>query len=78
MVSERCSLGYSWKTNQYGLAVDNVVAYQLVLPNGTVRAVTEQDEDLWFALKVRQKCCCRGSSFQLITFLYKREDSTTM
>lgn len=43
--------GYSWKTNQYGLAVDNVVAYELVLPNGRVTVVTEQDEDLWFALK---------------------------
>ncbi|KAF8260156.1 hypothetical protein EI94DRAFT_1790097 [Lactarius quietus] len=43
--------GYSWKTNQYGLAVDNVVAYELVLPNGRVTSVTEQDEDLWFALR---------------------------
>ncbi|KAI9451166.1 FAD-binding domain-containing protein [Lactarius psammicola] len=43
--------GYSWKTNQYGLAVDNVVAYELVLPDGRVTVVTEQDEDIWFALK---------------------------
>jgi FAD/FMN-containing dehydrogenase len=57
MVSELYSLGYSWKTNQYGLAVDNVVAYELVLPNGRVKVVTEQDKDLWFALKVRS---CRG------------------
>jgi hypothetical protein len=52
-------LGYSWKTNQYWLAVDSVqvVAYELVLPNGRVKAVTERDEDIWFALKVRS---CRG------------------
>ncbi|KAN0139378.1 hypothetical protein V8E53_002879 [Lactarius tabidus] len=49
--------GYSWKTNQYWLAVDNVqvVAYELVLPNGRVKAVTERDEDIWFALKYYQK-----------------------
>ena len=44
--------GYSWKTNQYGLTIDSVTAYELVLPNGEVAMVTEKDEDLWFALKV--------------------------
>ena len=44
--------GYSWKTNQYGLTVDTVTAFELVLPNGEVAVVTEKDEDLWFALKV--------------------------
>ncbi|TFY74250.1 hypothetical protein EWM64_g9763 [Hericium alpestre] len=43
--------GYSYKTNQYGLAVDNVVAYELVLPNGTVTTVTSDDEDLFWGLK---------------------------
>ncbi|KZV64574.1 FAD-binding domain-containing protein [Peniophora sp. CONT] len=43
--------GYSWKTNQYGLTIDNIAAYELVLPNGTVTTVTEEDEDLWFALR---------------------------
>lgn len=43
--------GYSWKTSQYGLTIDNIAAYELVLPNGTVTTVTEQDEDLWFALR---------------------------
>ncbi|KAI0251531.1 FAD dependent oxidoreductase [Lactifluus subvellereus] len=43
--------GYSWKTNQYGLAVDNVMAFELVLPNGQVKVVTEEDQDLWFALR---------------------------
>ena len=30
-----------------------MVEYELVLPNGQVTVVTEKDEDLWFALKVR-------------------------
>ena len=30
-----------------------MVAYELVLPNGTVTTVTEASEDLFFALKVR-------------------------
>ena len=39
-------------SNEYGLAIDNVVAYELVLPNGTVTTVTAANEDLWFALRV--------------------------
>ena len=46
-------LGYSFKTNQYGLAVDNVVAYNLVLPSGEVIVVAEDSyPDLFFGLKV--------------------------
>ena len=44
--------GYSWKTNQYGLVTDTAIAFELVLPCGDVKTVTEEDEDLWFALKV--------------------------
>ena len=44
--------GYSWKTNQYGLPADTVTEFELVLPSGKVKVVTEKDEDLWFALKV--------------------------
>lgn len=44
--------GYSWLTNQYGLTVDNILAYELVLPNGTVTTVDESVPDLFFALKV--------------------------
>jgi hypothetical protein len=44
--------GYSWKTNQYGLAIDNIEAYELVLPDGTIQIVTSKNEDLWFALRV--------------------------
>jgi FAD/FMN-containing dehydrogenase len=44
--------GYSWKTSQLGLTIDTVVSFELVLPDGTVRTVTAQDEDLWFGLRV--------------------------
>ncbi|KAI9456081.1 FAD-binding domain-containing protein [Russula earlei] len=43
--------GYSWKTNEYGLTMDTVTEFEVVLPCGEVKVVTEQDEDLWFALK---------------------------
>ncbi|KAN0131916.1 hypothetical protein V8E53_010196 [Lactarius tabidus] len=43
--------GYSYKSSQYGLAIDNVVAYEIVLPNGTIKTVTSEDEDLFFGLK---------------------------
>lgn len=42
----------SWKKTQYRLTVDTVTEYELALPSGEVRKVTEQDEVLWFALKV--------------------------
>jgi pyrroline-5-carboxylate reductase len=38
-------------SNQYGLTIDNMAAYELVLPNGTITTVTESNEDLWFALR---------------------------
>ncbi len=43
--------GYSYKSSQYGLTVDNIEGYELVLPNGTVKYVTSKDKDLWFGLK---------------------------
>ncbi|KIK39391.1 hypothetical protein CY34DRAFT_14402 [Suillus luteus UH-Slu-Lm8-n1] len=44
--------GYSYLTNQHGLSIDNVVAYELVLPNGTVTDITSStDPDLFFALR---------------------------
>lgn len=39
-------------SNQYGLTIDNIESYELVLPNGTIQTVTSQNEDLWFALRV--------------------------
>ena len=44
--------GYSFKSSQYGLALDNVAGYELVLPNGTIKRVTQRDKDLWFGLRV--------------------------
>jgi FAD/FMN-containing dehydrogenase len=44
--------GYSWKTNQYGLTIDTVEAFKLVLPDGTFQVVTSLNEDLWFGLRV--------------------------
>ncbi|KAK2460201.1 hypothetical protein APHAL10511_007792 [Amanita phalloides] len=44
--------GYSWKTNQYGLAVDTVTSFELVKPNGEITNVTESsDSELFFGLK---------------------------
>ncbi|EKM57311.1 uncharacterized protein PHACADRAFT_255010 [Phanerochaete carnosa HHB-10118-sp] len=44
--------GYSWLTNQYGLVVDNIVGFEIVLPNGQVTNVTEaNDPDLFFSVK---------------------------
>ena len=39
-------------SNQYGLTIDNMAAFELVLPNGTITNVTQSNEDLWFALRV--------------------------
>jgi len=47
--------GYSYKSNQYGLAIDNVAGYELVLPNGTIKYVAQKDKDLWFGLRVSRK-----------------------
>ncbi|KAH9925023.1 FAD-binding domain-containing protein [Epithele typhae] len=44
--------GFSWKTNQFGLTVDNLSGYELVLANGSVLSVTaESYPDLFFGLK---------------------------
>ena len=44
--------GYSYKTNQHGLALDTIVGFNLVLPNGTVAYVTQSTHpDLFFGLK---------------------------
>ncbi|KIJ66517.1 hypothetical protein HYDPIDRAFT_174587 [Hydnomerulius pinastri MD-312] len=43
--------GYSWHANQYGLTIDTVEAFELVLPNGTVINVTASEEDLFFGLR---------------------------
>lgn len=44
--------GFSWYTNQHGLAVDNVIAFDLVLPNGTYVNVKQNSHpDLYFGLR---------------------------
>ncbi|KAH8798000.1 FAD dependent oxidoreductase [Flagelloscypha sp. PMI_526] len=44
--------GYSWKSNQYGLTLDNLVAIELVQPDGTWTTVSHKsDVDLFWALK---------------------------
>jgi FAD/FMN-containing dehydrogenase len=48
-------LGYSCHSSQYGLSLDNVAGFELVLPNGTVINVTSKNDDLWFALRVSEK-----------------------
>jgi hypothetical protein len=58
-------LGYSYKSSQYGLGVDNVAGYELVLPNGTVQYVTSNDEDLWFGLRVSRQVQWRLTSLRV-------------
>ncbi|KAF5356904.1 hypothetical protein D9756_006848 [Leucocoprinus leucothites] len=44
--------GYSWKTNQYGMTIDSVVAFELVKPDGSILQVTNENQpDLFFGLK---------------------------
>ncbi|KAJ1306265.1 hypothetical protein OPQ81_010969 [Rhizoctonia solani] len=44
--------GYSWLSNQYGLTIDTVMAFEVVLPNGTITTATEtKNSDLFFGLK---------------------------
>ncbi|KAJ7472445.1 FAD-binding domain-containing protein [Mycena galericulata] len=44
--------GYSFFSNQYGMAVDNILAFDIVKPDGTESTVTaSSDPDLFWALK---------------------------
>ncbi|KIJ54876.1 hypothetical protein M422DRAFT_153476 [Sphaerobolus stellatus SS14] len=44
--------GYSWKTQNYGLALDNVVSYELITPTAQILNVSAQSHpDLFFGLK---------------------------
>ena len=52
MYTDGSPIGYSYKTNQYGLCLDTIVGYTLVLPNGTVTHVTQSTHpDLFWGLK---------------------------
>ncbi|KAH9168080.1 FAD-binding domain-containing protein [Lactarius sanguifluus] len=58
--------GYALTSNQYGLTIDNMEKFELVLPNGTITNVTESNKDLWFALRGG------GNNFGIVTkFTYK-------
>lgn len=44
--------GYSYLSNQYGLSVDNVVSFELVMPNGTVASITSSSNpDLFYGVR---------------------------
>ncbi|KAJ7444702.1 FAD-binding domain-containing protein [Mycena latifolia] len=59
--------GYSLKTNQHGLTVDTVVAFELVKPNGDIITVKADCEpDLFFGLKGGLNNFARGAQFRLI------------
>ena len=50
--TDESPVGYLYKMNQRGLAVDNTLSFNLVLPNGTVTHVTQSTyPDLFFGLK---------------------------
>ncbi|KAH9025721.1 FAD-binding domain-containing protein [Lactarius deliciosus] len=58
--------GYAFMSNQYGLSIDHMARYELVLPNGTITNVTQNNKDLWFALRGG------GNNFGIVTkFTYK-------
>lgn len=45
--------GYSTKTSQYGLGVDNIAAARVILPDGDLKVVTAENEpELFYAIKV--------------------------
>jgi len=65
--------GYLYQSNQYRLAIDNVAGYELVLPNGTIKHVTQKDKDLWFGLRVSRKA---RSKLVMLMISNRREGST--
>ncbi|PPQ72040.1 hypothetical protein CVT24_008081 [Panaeolus cyanescens] len=61
--------GYSWKTNQYGLTVDTITAFELVTPVGAILTVTEaSDSELFFGLKGGQNNFGIVTKFTFKTF----------
>ena len=53
--------GYSLKTNQYGLGIDNILGFKIVLPNGEIENVTEKsNKELFEAVKVRVCLSCES------------------
>jgi len=57
--------GYSLKSNKYGLGIDNVVEYEIVVPDGRILIVSERKEKKLFqALRV-----CHPSLIHALTSL---------
>jgi FAD/FMN-containing dehydrogenase len=57
--------GYSLKTSQYGLGIDNLTEVEIVLPAGgkdSVKTITAND-DLFWAVKVCHAMFCEISTF---------------
>ncbi|EMD34615.1 hypothetical protein CERSUDRAFT_116778 [Gelatoporia subvermispora B] len=54
--------GYSLKSNQYGLGIDNIVEYEIVVPDGRILTVTENKEK-----KLFQALRGGGNNFGIVT-----------
>ena len=66
--------GYSVKTSQYGLGVDNLKAVRVVLPNGVPTVASEtENKDLFFAVKVEYKRYSDAFSGSELTLLGRRQ-----
>lgn len=49
--------GYSVKTSQFGLGVDNLESAKVLLPKGTIAVASEKENrNLFFAIKVEYRC----------------------
>ena len=63
--------GYSYKTNQHGLAINNILSFNLDLPNSTIAYVTRSTyPDLFFGSKggFNNFVRCFSSLFAMQTF----------
>lgn len=58
LLCSRTFIGYSFLTNERGLASDNIAALELALPNGEVVTINEtSNQDLFHAIKVSALHC---------------------
>ena len=65
--------GYSLKSNRYGLGIDNLVEYEVVVPDGRILTVSkEKDEKLFQALRVR--CALTITSSCHLSPAYREEE----
>jgi FAD/FMN-containing dehydrogenase len=67
--------GYGNKSNQFGLAIDNIQSIDAVLPGGDIVTASPQSyPDLFVALKVRSRLWCY---YSLISRLLREEEITS-